>query len=187
MRPQVAPHRVFRIGALSLRVQPAAVNDADASMTAMPAVLDEPPTLASASAAVMPCRSRRSRTTYLPVFSFLISRRSTPAATKSLSDMSACSVRCGEGRGGLIGATAADAPARVGFKPDDVPHLPSECVSVGGCVGLVVLGKFGAAFCHGRIGSSASGSSRSAIGGRAGTSPCKSPYIPETLKVTASI
>ena len=38
-----------------------------------------------------------------------------------------------------------------------------------------------------KMGSSASGSSRSAIGGRAGTIPCRSPYIPETLKVTASI
>jgi hypothetical protein len=35
--------------------------------------------------------------------------------------------------------------------------------------------------------SSTSGSSRSAIDGRAGTSPCRSPYMPETLKVTASI
>ena len=45
----------------------------------------------------------------------------------------------------------------------------------------------GQGFPSSKIGSSASGSSRSAIGGRAGTSPCRSPYIPDTLKVTASI
>ena len=123
----------------------------------------------------------------------------------------------------------AHAPARVGFKPDDVPHLQSECVKVDGwCVGLVGRGELGAAFFHGfhlpgqrrrrrqrrkdisasvtvqcgsmaqpventpvwsarhferhydaaKIASSASGSSRSAIGGRVGTLAGAAP--PET-------
>jgi hypothetical protein len=43
--------------------------------------------------------------------------------------------------------SAAHAPARVRFKPDDVPHLSSECVGVGGGrVGPVSRGKLAAVF-----------------------------------------
>src|SRR5262245_23240840 len=45
----------------------------------------------------------------------------------------------------------AHAPAGVGFKPDDVPHLKSECVIVFGDVGPVGRGELGAALCHGFV------------------------------------
>ena len=43
MRPEVLPHTRLQDRRVVFRVQPAAVDDADASMTTMPAVLDQPP------------------------------------------------------------------------------------------------------------------------------------------------
>ena len=42
MRPEVLPHARLQDRRVVFRVQPAPVNDADVSMAAMPAVLDEP-------------------------------------------------------------------------------------------------------------------------------------------------
>src|SRR5438046_2928545 len=88
-------------------------------------------TLAHASAAVKPCRSHRSPTTYCARFSFLISRRSTPCAAKPASGSSEWLADGVVAGGGLTGGTAADPPARISHKGDDVRHLAREGIGVG--------------------------------------------------------
>jgi len=135
MRPEVRPHRYFQNRRVAVGVQPAAVDDADASVAVVPAVLEEP---LDAGARL----GSRHAVQVAPVADDVSTLLELPdlAAVDAVRDeivLSCVNVvaswRCVTWE--TDSWSIAHASARVRLKADDVPHLPGKCIGVSdGCV-----------------------------------------------------
>src|SRR6266566_3521004 len=138
MGPEVRPYPYFQDRRVAVGVQPAAVDDADASVTPVPAVLDEPldagACLGSRHAVQVKAVADDVRTLLqLPDLAAVDAVRDELVFFRFLCVNGVASGRCVTWKADSW--SIAHAPATVRLKADDVPHLPGKCVGVrDGCV-----------------------------------------------------
>jgi hypothetical protein len=135
MRPEVLPHARLEDRRFPFGVQPAAVDNADASMTAVPAVLDKPPHVGERGISRHAVQVAAAADNVLASFEL-------PNLPPIDAVRDEIILRCVGVYGSLRSVARrldwwrlVRAPARVGFESDHVVHLSSECVGVGVGVG----------------------------------------------------